>query len=106
MNKKTISHGLMITAIVIAAFIAAAFTPVKAYAKTSGDSPVQNIAKIDYENRTLRAGGTKIEDNEIPLAAVPYEDDSNMSIIRIIVAVSAVMSGIVIFEDLKDRRKG
>ena len=73
MNKKMIIHGLTIAAVIIATFIAAALTPVKTYAKTPGTSAVKNIAKVDFENRTLKTETKMIADNEIPLAAEPSD---------------------------------
>ena len=104
MNRKMIIHGIMITAIVIATFIAAALTPARTYAKTSEASAVANIAKIDYENRTLRQDSRMIADNEVPLAAAPFESTMNMSMGLLILSVSAIMAGIVIFEEIKDRQ--
>ena len=104
MNKKIITHGLIIAAIVISAFAAAALTPAKAYARTTEASAIANIAKIDYENRTLRTSTKQIIDNEIPLAAAPSETAPDMSFAWLVVAAAALMTGIVIFEDLKDRR--
>ena len=101
MSKKMITHGLVITAFVIAAFVAAAFTPSKTYAKTSEGPAVINIAKIDHENRTLHADSTVIADNEVPLAATPYEGGMNAAVCWAVVAASAIITGIVIFEDIK-----
>lgn len=103
MNKKVLVHGLMIVTIVAATFIMAALTPNKTYANTNHAGVVANIAKVDYDNRTVYAKEKKIADNEIPLAAFPSEAGANMTIGWIIVAVSAVMSGIVIYEERKDR---
>ena len=104
MNRKMIIHGIMITAIVIATFVAAALTPADTYAKTSEVAAVANIAKIDFDNRTLRAGGTVISDNEVPLAAVPFETDMNKAMGYIIISASAIMAAIVIIEGIKDRQ--
>ena len=103
MNKKVLVHGLMIITIVIATFIVAALTPDKTYANTGRDTVVANIAKVDYDNRTVYAKEKKIADNEIPLAAFPSEAGANMTVGWIIVAASALMSGIVIYEERKDR---
>ena len=103
MNKKMTVHILMITLIMIATFIAAALTPVRTYAKTSEASAVKNIAKIDFENKANRVESKAIIDNEIPMAAMPFEADMNKSLGMIIISVSAIMAGIVIIEDIKDR---
>ena len=87
MNKKIITHGLIIAAIVISAFAA--------YAKTTEASAIANIAKIDYENRTLRTSTKQIIDNEIPLAAAPSETAPDMSFAWLVVAAAALMTGIV-----------
>ena len=102
--KRNITHGLLIATIVIAAFIAAIVTPSKIYAKTTGSSEIINIAKVDYENRTQRTESKMIADNEIPLAAAPSETESNMTLWWVVIAASAVISGIVIVDDLRDRR--
>ncbi|MBO4890744.1 MAG: hypothetical protein J5574_07105 [Lachnospiraceae bacterium] len=104
MNKRIITHGFIISAIVIAAFIAAAFTPVETYAKTSDTGVIQNLARIDHENGMNRSSVKMIPDNNVPLAAVPSEAGINMTLIRIIVAASAIMSGIVIYTDLRDKK--
>lgn len=104
MNRKMLRHGLMIAAIVIAVFAAAALTPAKTYAETTGSVTVANLAKIDYENRARLAGVTMIADNEIPLAAAPSEKGFNLTLWLIVVSVSAIMSGIVIFEEYMDKR--
>ena len=103
MNKKMTVHILMITLIMAAAFIAAALTPVRTYAKTSEASAVKNIARIDFENRTNRIESKAIIDNEIPMAAMPFEADMHRTLGMIIISVSAIMAGIVIIEDIKDR---
>ncbi len=100
MNKKTIIHAILIAAIVIAAFFAAALTPANTYAKTSDSSAVINIAKVDFESRTLHAD-KRIADNRIPMASAPLETGMNISVEWIIVAVAAVVTGFIIYVDLK-----
>ena len=94
----------MIMAVVLAVFAAAALTPAETYAKTSEVSVVNNIAKVDYENRTIHADTKMIADNEIPLAAAPVETGINSSFGWLILAASAIISGLVIQDDLRDRR--
>ena len=103
MNKKILTHGLIITAIVVSVFIAASLTADKTYAQTSKTSAVINIAKVDFENRSLHSDSRMIADNEIPLAEVPSQNDINIPLWFLIVGVSALMTGFVIYEDLKDR---
>lgn len=93
MNRKSITHGLKITAIIIAAFVAASLTPARSFAKTA-----------DIENRPVATTGKVIIDNEMPLAAEPSGTDVRMTLGWIIIAAAAVMTGIVIVEDFKDRR--
>ena len=102
--KRNITHGLLIVTIVIAAFIAAVVTPSRIYAKTAGSSEIINIAKVDYENRTQRTEGRIVADNEIPLAEAPSETEPDMTLWWVVIAASAVISGIVIVDDLRDRR--
>lgn len=99
MNRKAISHGLKITAIIIAAFVAASLTPAKSYAKTTEASAIT----IVNENEAPDLGAKMIADNDVPLAAAPSATDNYMKIGWIIISISAVMTGIVIFEDLKER---
>ena len=101
MNKKIRNHAILIAAIVMAAFIAAAFTPARTYAKTAQSAGVTNIAKVDYENRTLKSHGTMIADNEVPLAAAPSTGDLNMTVWCILVTVSVVTSGVAIYINRK-----
>lgn len=96
MNKKIRNHAILIAAIVMAAFIAAAFTPARTYAKTAQSAGVTNIAKVDYENRTLPSGGKMIADNEVPLAASPSSNDFNMTVWCVLVTVSVITSGVAI----------
>ena len=105
MNKRSLVHALTITTIVIAAFVAAALTPAKTYASTDS-SKVVNIAKVDHEARTDITAKTVIPDNEIPLAAVPSDPGFNMTMWLIAVSSAALMSGIVIYEELKYRKNG
>ena len=51
MNKKLMTHVIMITAIVLSVFIAAALTPAKSYTKASDKTAAVNIAKVDFEAR-------------------------------------------------------
>ncbi len=102
MNRKMIRHGLLIVSIVIAAFFAAALTPAKTYAKTSGTPAVTNIAKVDYESRTERTAAKMIVDNEVPLQAAPLESGSVLPTEWIIVAAAAVVTGIIIIMDRKN----
>ena len=101
-----------ISAIVLAAFIAAVSIPVSASASTGtlsksnsgiSSSSVMNIAKVDFESRSACAGATVIADNEIPLAAAPAEGGINMTWWWVIVIASFVTTGIVIIESAKDR---
>lgn len=103
MNKKMITHGLVIIAIVASVFIAASFTADKTYAQTSKTSAVANIAKVDFENRSLHSDSKMIADEQIPLAEMPSQTDMNIPLWFLIVGVSALMTGFVIYEDLKDR---
>ena len=90
--KKMLTHGLMITAIVSAIFVAALLTPAKSHAKAQEQSAVVNIAKVDFEN-------------QIPLAAEPADTGVNMPLWWTIVSVSAVMTGLVIYMDCRDVKK-
>ena len=101
MNKKMIRHGLMIAAIVIATFVVAALTPANTSAKANTAAVVTNIAKVDFENRTLYADATRIADNEVPLAAMPEETGLNMTWWWILVSVSVATTGVVIYESRK-----
>ncbi len=73
MNKKTSRHVIIIAAIVIATFVVAALTPANSSAKANNAAVVTNIAKVDYENRTVYKDATRIADNVVPLAATPEE---------------------------------
>ena len=90
--KKMLTHGLMITAIVSAIFVAALLTPAKTDTQVQEKSAVVNIAKVDLEN-------------EIPLAAAPVDTGINMPLWWAIVSVSAVMTGLVIYMDCRDVKK-
>ncbi len=103
-----------ISAIVLAAFIAAVSIPVSASASTGtvsksnnsgiSSSSVMNIAKVDFESRSAYAGATVIADTEIPLAAAPAEGGINMTWWWMIVIASFATTGFVIIECAKDRR--
>ena len=105
MNKKMKAHELIITAIVIAVFAAAVFSaatfaPTEKDSKASGSSVVINLAKVDFENRSVNTDNKVIADNEIPLADAPSETGVNMPMWWIIVAASVLMMGVVLYEDL------
>ena len=104
MNKKNLMHVLMIAAIVASTFVAAMLTPIDAFAKTTESSSVINIAKVDYESRALLPESKMIADNEIPLAAAPADSNMNMTVWLILVTASVMMTGIVIFENLREKR--
>ena len=70
MDKRKITHGLMVIAIVVSVFIAAAFTPIDTYTATSEKATVTNLAKVDFENRMVASDRKMIADNEVPLAAL------------------------------------
>lgn len=100
MNKKKINHGLMITAILVAVFVAAALTP----AKNTTDTDNAAIASINLENEADETGIKMIADNDIPLASAPYESGMNLTAGLILVSLAAIMSGIVFFEDTREKR--
>lgn len=106
MNRKALTHGIMIAAIVVAAFVAAALTPVRSHTDKATGLALGKITEAYEINHASEETVTMISDNEIPLAASPAEAGLNMNLGWIIVSVSAVMSGIVIYEDIKDRRSG
>ncbi len=95
MNRKT-THGLMITAILVAVFIAAALTPVKSYKKNAPAG-----APVTVASAVLSDGSVMITDNEVPLAETPFETDINMTAWLIVVTIAAVISGVVIYVDCK-----
>ncbi len=99
MNKKIITHILMIAAIVTAVFAAAALTPSDTYAKTEKSSGVINIAKVDYENRTVRIQSKAIADNEMPLAAVPSQSGSQSGLEWVILGAVALITIVIIREN-------
>ena len=101
MDRKT-THGLMITAIVAAIFIAAALTPAKTYTEKSETSESVNITNTDHESTVSGTGIRMISDKDVPLAATPVRAGVSSSLWLIVVAVSAVMTGIVIYEECKD----
>lgn len=98
MNKKMMIHTLMIAAIIAATFAAALFMSVNTYAKTSDRVTVSNIAKVDFETRSLKPV-RMIEDNEVPLAEAPADNNLNMTLGWIVIAVAGVITGIIIYED-------
>ena len=104
MNKKMISHGLTITAILIAVFIAAALANRGTYSQRTETSAVINLAKVDFENRTAGKGLRMIADNEIPMASEPFESGVNVSLWLIVVSTAAVMTGIVICVECSDKK--
>ena len=104
MKKRMIPHGLMIAAIIIAAFVAAALTPADTYAKKTENPAISNIARVDFEYKTSDTDSKTIPDYEIPLAAAPSASSANMLIGWLVVAVTAIISGVVIYEDYKDNR--
>ena len=103
MRNSIINRLVKISAIALAAFFAAVSIPVFASAKTQGSADtvkapaVANIAKVDFENRTLTAG-TKIADSEIPLAAMPSEKTPDMTFQLIVISTALIVVSIVIFE--------
>ena len=103
MDKRKITHGLLVIAIVVSVFIAAAFTPIDTYTATSEKTTVTNLAKVDFENRTLASDRKMIADNEIPLAATPFDRGNNYSLWIIVLGVVVVITGIVIYEEYLDR---
>ena len=112
MRTSKINRIAKISAIVLAAFIAAVSIPVTASAQTgqagvAADavqeipaSPVMNIAKIDYESRTV-SENKMIADNEVPLAAAPSGTGLNMTLWWIVVVSSLIITGTVIIESRK-----
>ncbi len=104
MNKKMMIHGITIIAIMMAIFAAAAFTPAKADAHMTGTAAAMNLVRTDIENRVAEADGRMIADTELPLSATPFENDSKSSAMVIVLTVSAVITGIVIIEEFKDKR--
>ncbi len=104
MNRKVLVHAIMIAAVVVATFVAAALTPANTFAKTSASSAVINIAKVDFESRTLHVDRRVIADSEMPLAQAPSNAGTGMNVEWIIVAASAVVTGIIIYIDRKDTK--
>lgn len=104
MNKKVLVHAIMIAAVVVATFVAAALTPANTFAKTSESSAVINIAKVDFESRTLHADRKMIVDNEMPLAQAPSVSDMGLNLEWMIVAAAAVVTGIIVYIDRKDTK--
>ena len=101
MQKKMINHGIIVTAILIAVFVTAAFTGVKSDKDTSKAPLATSIAQIDHANNS---GGRMIAENTVPMAATPFGHTDTSSILIVAVAFSAIMSGIVIYEEYKDSR--
>ncbi len=101
MQKKMITHGIIITAILIAVFVTAALTGVKADKDASKAPLATSIAQIDHANNN---GGRLIAENTVPMAATPFGHANTSSILIVVVAFSAIMSGIVIYEEYKDNR--
>lgn len=100
MNKKKINHGLIITAILVAVFSAAALTP----AKNTADADTPAVASINIENEAGETGIKMIADNDIPLASSPYESGMDLTAGLILVSLAAIMSGIVFWEDTREKR--
>ncbi len=102
MNTKKINHGIIITAILVAIFVAAALTPVKANTKADAPKGTINLAKVDFESRTLPAGSKVIADTQVPLAAAPLTNmNADSPVWLIVMTIGAVFTGIVIFEKRK-----
>ena len=103
MNKKIITHGIIITAIIAAVFVAAALTPAVKEAQAAEPSAIINLAKVDFENKIPVAGTKMIADNDIPLAATPFESSTGNSLELVLVMVSVLLTGILGFEVYRDR---
>ena len=103
MDKRKITHGLMVIAIVVSVFIAAAFTPIDTYTATSEKATVTNLAKVDFENRMVASDRKMIADNEVPLAATPFDKGNNYSLWIVVLGVVIVITGVVIYEEYLDR---
>ena len=103
MNKKIITHGIIITAIIAAVFVAAALTPTVKEAKAAEPSVIKNLAKVDFENKIPVSGTIMIADNDIPLAATPFESSSINPFELVFVLVSVLLIGILGFEVYRDR---
>ena len=104
MNRKMMIHGITIIAIMIAVFAAAAFTPAKADTHTTGTAAAMNLVKADIASRVADADGRMIADTEIPLSAAPFETDGKSSAMMIVLTAAAVITGIVIIEEFRDKR--
>ncbi|MCR5301243.1 MAG: hypothetical protein K6E49_02255 [Lachnospiraceae bacterium] len=102
MKTKIFTHGLMITAIVIATFFAAALSPADSHAKTNAAPAVANIETVNTDSTGSEAAVTVISDNEMPLAASPFDPVTNRYMMWGIVLVAAAVIGFVIYEDCKD----
>ena len=96
MNKKNFTHGIIITAILVAVFVAAAITPADTNVKESQASVIENGASATYS--------TMIADNEVPLASSPYESGFNVPLWIAIITVSAVLTSVAIYEDCREKR--
>ncbi|MBR4573575.1 MAG: hypothetical protein IKO16_01580 [Lachnospiraceae bacterium] len=103
MNKKTITHGLVITVIIAAVFVAAALTPAMSYAKEPVAVATVSSSQADQDDPAEKSGAVMINDNEVPLAEAPFESGINMSWWLIVVSLSAIISAVVIFEEGKDK---
>lgn len=95
MNKKNILSKFVIMTIVLAVFIAAALTPARTSAAYA--APATVAAEDNASLTDIRV----IPDNQMPLAQAPFMDDLNITLWLIVVAVSALITGIVIFEDCR-----
>ena len=103
MNRKLITHVIIITTIVLAVFIAAALTPAGSYTKASDKTAAVNIEKVDFEARSISEGKSVIADSQIPLAASPVTAYPGSAWI-IIAAVSVVLMGAAVYEGCKNFR--
>ncbi len=105
MNTRKMTHGIIITAIVACVFFAAAFSGTKHItAQPAAASMTANLAKVDMERKAAATQPVIIAENQVPLAEAPANTDNRNTILMIVVAVSAFAAGIVICEELKDRR--
>ena len=102
MNKKIISHGIMITAIVAFVFIAAALSSSNTHADTQKSSSVINMERSTDDKAEVTSGVKMIPDNEVPLAATPSMPGMNIPLAILILSAAAGITGVVIYEDVKD----
>ncbi|MCR5687784.1 MAG: hypothetical protein K6G58_07180 [Lachnospiraceae bacterium] len=105
-SRKALIHGLIVTAVMITVFVTAALTPARANAQTSEVSAAMDLVRTDIESRTDGQSVAYIPGNEVPLAAAPDKGGFNVSLWLIVVAVSAAVTGTVIYEDYKDKKSG